>query len=812
MALRSKQIKPLKPSQLRATIPRTWLKPAQQRGDLFQGQERALAAMELAATVDQQGFNLFVMGQSGFGRHQAVTEVLEKEAARRPAPPDWIYVYNFEKPDSPKAIKLPTGQAHLLRKAMEYLVDDLANDIPAIFESDDYQNKRQLIADEFADLQEKAFNDLLKRINEKGLALLRTPMGFAIVASKEGRALKAEEFQALPEAEQQKINALISEQQVYLEDFVKQIPKREKQHRHKIERLNAEVAQNGVDDAIKDLVNTFGHIEAVKSHLEAVRVDMIENADLFLSLNSTAKAGAFPVATSKHYEAPQFQRYLVNVLVGAASEDKARAGVITATLPTYSNLVGRVEHTQEMGALVTNFTMIKAGEFHRANGGFLVIDARQLLTEPYAWDALKRALKTNEIRISSVGERLSLLTTTTLAPDPVPVDFRVILIGERIIYYLLCAHDPDFSSLFKIAADFEDEIPVSRKNAVDLAGNILAIASSCNLKPVNPDGLTSLLFEATRLAEDAERFSLNRERISDLLIEADYCAGLNEKNVIGSEEVEEAIAGMEDRSGRIKKLSQEAIDRNIMLVDTAGAVVGQINGLSVLQLGNLRFGKPSRITVQTRMGKGQVIDIEREVELGGPIHSKGVLILSGYLAANYALDVPLSLWASIVFEQSYGGVDGDSASAAELLALMSSLAATPINQSFAITGSVNQKGDIQAIGGVNEKIEGFFDICAARGLSGTQGVVIPVANMKNLALRPRVVEAVAASKFQIYAVTTIGEAAQLMMDKPFGIRDKGGAYPDQSINDLVEDKLRSFARQQRGFLKGKSLGEDDGQG
>lgn len=805
-----KSMKPLPASKLRATIPKSWLKLVKKTGHPFHGQDRALAAMEFAAKAKFQGFNLYVMGQSGYGRHQAVVDVLRKEAATEPSPVDWIYVYNFQRPDSPKAIQLPAGKAHALRKAMENLVDELANDIPAIFESDEYQNKRQLIEDELARKHEKQLNELMESTRQKGLVLLRTPMGFAIVASKNGKTISSEEFSKLPEGEQKKINERISEQQVHLETFIKQIPKREKEHRNRVENLNAEMAQDGVDDAIEIIVSEFGNIKDIKSYLEDVRKDLIENADLFLVGNQTAQAGAFPVATTKHYEAPQFQRYLVNVLVGALDGEKEGAAIVTAKLPTFSNLIGRIEHVQEMGALVTNFTMIKAGELHKANGGYLIIDARQLLMEPYAWDALKRALMSREVRISTVGERLGLMAASSLAPDPIPLDVRVILVGDRFLYYLLCAYDPDFPSLFKIAADFEDEIELTRENARELAANLLSISENQNLRPLDGSGVKRVLIEATRIADDRERFSLNQEKLSDLVIEADYWAGKADKKQIGQEDIDKAVSEIENRSDRIKQLSHDAIDRDIKLIDTEGEVVGQINGLSVMMLGNLRFGQPSRITVQTRMGKGRVIDIEREVELGGPIHSKGVLILSSYLAANYAQDVPLSLWASIVFEQSYGGVDGDSASAAELIAVLSSLAGLPINQSYAITGSVNQLGEIQAIGGVNEKIEGFFDVCDARGLTGLQGVIIPKINVKNLALRQRVIDAVATGKFHIYPAETIDDAAQFLMQTSFGNRRKNGQYPDNTINGLVEQKLRSFAQRLKQFAKSNPKEEGDG--
>jgi lon-related putative ATP-dependent protease len=763
------------------------------------GQARALEAMRLAAGIAHADFNLFVLGPAGSGRHSASHAVLAQAAGVRPAPDDWVYVNNFQHPQRPRALRLPPGRAEELRRGVEKLIDDLANDIPAIFESDDYQTRRRTIEENFSAEQDAAMNELAEKARAMGVTILRTPMGFGVARVKDGEILTPEKYRALPEDEQKATDRAVAEIEGELEEVLKRVPKRMKAQREEVERLNVALATEGVEAALKDLVNRFGGLDTTTAWLDDLRRDIIENAELFLIRADGAQAGAFPVATAKHYAKPQFQRYTVNVVVSHEGGEDGHAPVVVETLPTLANLIGRIEHVADQGALVTNFTLIRAGALHRANGGYLVLDARQLLTEVFAWDALKRCLDTHEIRIHSAGERLSLISTQSLEPDPIPLDVRVVLIGERILYYLLMAFDPDFPRLFKIEADFDDRMERSPESTLLFARMIGGIVRNERTRPADAGAVARLMTECTRAADDAERFSLNLGALSDLIREADHHAAQAGVESIRIEDINAAISAAEARRARIRELSHEAINRNTLLIDTDGARIGQINALSVLEVGALRFGKPSRVSVRTRMGAGKLVDIERETDLGGPLHSKGVMILSGYLAGQYAADAPMSLWASIVFEQSYGGVDGDSASAAELFALLSSLADLPLDQSFAVTGSVNQFGDIQAIGGVNEKIEGFFDICAARGLTGRQGVLIPAANVKHLILRPRVVEAVEAERFRIIAIASIDEGIAILTGCEAGARGADGSFPAESVNGRVEARLRSFAETRRKF-------------
>ena len=770
------------------------------------GQERAFEAISLSAKIPYNDFNLFVLGRPGYGRHTAVRDLLAKEAANRDVASDWVYVNNFEAPHKPTAIELPAGMAIPLRKAMQDVVDDLANDIPAYFEADDYQSKRRAIEQDFGEKHEQSFNDLMDSAKEKGLVVLRTPMGFMVAATQDGKPLTPEQYDALPEEEQKEIDEKISVTQKELENVLKEIPKREKDHRRALEELNAEVAARAVADTMAEMTSGFTEIEALRPYFEAVKADLIENAELFLTDGPAAHAGAFPVETTKYYQRPQFQRYSVNVMICNSSDKDAGAPIETEELPTLGNIVGRVEHKSEMGALVTDFTMIKPGALHRANGGYLILDIRNILTEPFAWDALKRCLKTGQISITSVEQRLSLFATTSLEPDPIPLNLRVAVVGERLFYYLLMEFDPDFTDLFKVQADFNDDVLIDGETPRQFAEMLKGITGRKDLRPLHSDALLTLLTEATRLADDAEKLSLNVGKLSDIVREADFCAGAAGHEEIIAEDIDSAIDAIERRASRPRELTQEAIARNTLLIDTDGSEMGQINALSVLQIGDFMFGRPSRITARVRMGKGRVVDIEREVELGGPLHSKGMLILSGYLSAQFAMNVPMSLWASLVFEQSYGGVDGDSASAAELFALLSALSECPIDQSFAVTGSVNQHGEIQPIGGVNHKIEGFFDVCAQRGLTGRQGVLIPGTNVKNLALRQRVVQAVKDKKFKIIPISTIDEGIGILTGTEAGARGSDGAFPDNSINGKVEARLQLFASQLKAFgrLKGKN--------
>jgi lon-related putative ATP-dependent protease len=765
------------------------------------GQERALGAIKLAASITHADFNLFVLGPGGAGRHSAVQTLLEVEAATRPVPPDWVYVNDFANPDRPNAIALPPGTAQPLQRALEALVDDLATDIPALFESEQYQTRRSAFEQRLAMRKQDAFEKVVEKSHTRSVTILRTPMGFAIAGVRNGEVIKPDDFAALSEADREAIENAVSLTEKDLEKYLKSIPRLEKEHRAAVALLNAEMAEQAVNEALETVLQAFGTIEAITPHLRALRTDLIENAEIFLREGNGRQEGPFPAARVRIHDEPAFHRYAVNVMVSNGLAISVGAPIITEPLPSLSNLIGKVDHISTMGALVTDFTLIRSGALHRANGGYLILDAMRVLGEPLAWEALKRCLETRAIRISSAAEMLSLISTSTLEPEPIPLQVRVVLVGDALVHMLLTLYDPDFSRLFKLAADFSYDMPRTAESVGLFARMVAGACKRDRLNPVSRDGVAALIDVASRVADDQGRMSLRIGTLWDLLREADFLTSASGKSVIDASHIAAARAAAEHRADRVRERLQQLIQEGTLIVATSGSVVGQVNGLTVTSSGLFSFGLPVRITARVRMGTGKVIDIEREVKLGGPIHSKGVLILSAYLATHYADDVPLSLWASLVFEQSYGGIEGDSASAAELCALLSALAGIPISQSLAITGSINQMGEIQPIGGVNEKIEGFFDTCKAAGLTGQQGVLIPRRNASNLMLRSDVIEAVSKGQFRVYAIAHIDEAMELLTGLAAGTRSGNGAFEDGSINANVETRLRDFAHALRDFMK-----------
>lgn len=762
-------------------------------------QERALEAIRFGTKIKQRGYNLFVLGPSGTGKHSTVTKLLSDAAASDETPYDWVYLHNFEQPHKPKALKLPPGRGLPLKQALQSLVEDIQASVPAAFESDDYRNRRQALDEAAHEKQSNAFDQIRQKAEAKSIALIRTPMGFALAPVKNGAVVESEDFKKLPEEEQERIQTEITELEDQLETVVKQIPTWSKEHHDAVRALNREVTAFTVGHPIDKLIHGFSDLPDVVDHLEKVRSDLIENIHTILSIQHSNEQQTLDNGALTASNASAFNRYAVNLIVG--QEAGNGAPVVYEDNPTMPNLVGRVEHSAHMGTLVTDFTLIQPGALHIANGGYLILDARKVLLQPFAWEALKRNLKAGHINIESPGQMLSLISTVSLEPEDIPLSIKVVLCGEPYIYYLLSSYDPEFSNLFKVAADFDHIMDRDDEGHQGYARLLASMVRREKLRPLDRSGVARVIEHGSRLAEDSERLSIQLETLADLLKEADFFAGQEDAKLVTAEHVQRAVDARIYRADRLRQRSHEIIHRDIVLLDTSGAVTGQINGLSVLQLGNFAFGRPVRITAQARVGTGKLIDIEREVELGGPLHSKGVLILSGFLSSRYAQNEPLSLSASLVFEQSYGGVDGDSASSAELYALLSTLADIPIEQSFAVTGSVNQLGQIQAIGGVNEKIEGFFDVCRLRGLSGTQGVLIPQSNVKHLMLRSDVVEAVEEGLFSVHPVSTIDQGMELLTGVTAGVRDADGVFPINTVNRLVEERLIAFARRRQDFAR-----------
>ncbi|MEQ8967308.1 MAG: ATP-binding protein [Azospirillaceae bacterium] len=779
------------------------------------GQDRAMAALDFGTGIRHDGYNLFCLGPSGLGRHTLTLHLLERKGRGAPVPPDWCYIHNFDRPHEPRSLRLPAGRGAALRDAMNALIDELQAAIRATLESEGFRRRRETIEEAAKKRGEEAFSALQEEAEGRGVGLVRTPVGMIIAPIRDGRPMEPDAFHALPEEEQATTRAAIEELQGKLEAILREIPRWSREARREMEALVRDSVGFAVGQLVEDAGRPFADLPAVLAHLDAVRADVIENVSASLEAGETGgEAPAVGVALMRERGGrddlgPALDRYRVNLLVDNA--DTRGAPVVTEDHPTYENLIGRAEHVQRMGVLSTDFTLIKPGALHRANGGYLVLDARRVLMQPFAWEALKRALRARQIRLESLGQMVGLIATVSLEPEPIPLDVRIVLVGERALYYLLAEYDPDFQDLFKVPVDFAEEMGRADASVGDFARLVATLARRESLRPLDAGAVARIVEHAARVAEDAEKLSLHRRALTDLLREADYWTGQAGAAAIGADHVQQALDTGIHRADRVRERIQEMIRRGTIMIDTTGAAVGRINGLAVSRLGAFSFARPSRITARTRLGSGKVVDIEREAETGGPLHSKGVLILQGFLAARYALDKPLALGASLVFEQSYGGVDGDSASSAELYALLSALADAPIRQGVAVTGSVNQQGEVQAIGGVNEKIEGFFDVCAAGGLTGDQGVMIPATNLPHLMLRADVVEAVRAGRFAVWAVRTIDEGIALLTGLPAGERVADGAFPEGTINRRVDDRLAAFAEAARAFARPpREVGREEG--
>jgi predicted ATP-dependent protease len=669
---------------------------------------------------------------------------------------------------------------------MAKLVDYLRSAIPGLFESDEYRAKAEAIQHAFSQREEAALKALGDEAESQKIFLLRTPSGFTFVPTRDGEVIPPDDFNKLPDDEKQRIGTAISGLQDKLGKILEVLPRWRKERAEQLKQLNQDNTLLTVKHALDDIRARFADVPAVLAHLDVVQQDMVEHVDDFKNPDETTQMGG-GLAFVTH---ETFHRYQVNVLV----TQKAGSGapVVTEDNPTYGNLMGRIEHLQQFGALVTDFTLIQAGALHRANGGYLLLDVRKLLMQPFAWESLKRAMQSREIRLESLAQMYSLVSTVSLEPEPIPLHVKVVLFGDRLFYYLLQEYDPDFGELFKVSADFEDRIERNPDTHMLYARMVATLTRKDKLLPFDRSAVARVIDFSSRMVEDAHRLSTHIRRVADLMREADYWARQSGHGAVAATHVQQAMDAQIRRHDRVRSELNEAILRGIILIDTQGAVQGQVNGLSVLDLGDFAFGQPSRITAITRLGEGEVLNIEREVKLSGALHSKGVLILSSFLGGRYARNQPLSLSASLVFEQSYGHIDGDSASLAETCALLSDLAQAPIRQSLAVTGSINQLGQVQAIGGVNEKIEGFFDICVARGLSGEQGVLIPASNVQHLMLRHDVVDAVAAGRFHVWAVESVDQAITLLTGIPAGEPDAQGEYPSGSVNQRVMARLKEL--------------------
>ncbi|HEY8429107.1 MAG TPA: ATP-binding protein, partial [Sandaracinaceae bacterium] len=682
------------------------------------GQDRAEEALRFGLSTRHRGFNVFVLGPPGLGKHRLVMREIAARAAREPVPDDWVYVHSFVAPDRPRAMRLPAGRGAELTRMMERLADDLGAAIRAAFETDELRTRRRLIEQKIESRHEEAFSALAEEAEQKGVRLLRTPMGFAFAPLENGQVLDPARFEKLSPEEQQRFKQRMAELEERLREIMHEIPKWQREAREELRALLRATAEQAARQQMREVREAFADLPEVSAWLDDVEKDVVEHASELAAPEEEGPEASLQKTVARTIAGP-LTRYRVNLFVDRRG--LRGAPVVEEDHPTLDRLVGRVDQRAQLGVLISDFTLIRPGALHRANGGYLVLDARRLLMSPSAWDSLQRALRRGAVEIESLGKMLGL-STGALEPEPIPLDVKVVLVGDRRLYYLLCELDPEFGQLFKVAADFEDDVVWDAENARALARLATAVAQSDGLLPFHNTGVARLIEHAARLAGDQKKLSTSLSQLCDVMREADHLARERRASRVEAGDVRAAIEARRRREGRLRERVHERLQDGTVRIDTQGAVVGQINGLSVLGVGGTSFGRPSRITCRVRLGKGEVVDIEREVQLGGPIHSKGVLILSGYLGAHYGMGRPLSLSASLVFEQSYAGVEGDSASLAELCALLSALAGVPIQQRFAVTGSIDQRGLVQAIGGVNEKIEGFFDVCRARGV--TDGAVI----------------------------------------------------------------------------------------
>lgn len=762
------------------------------------GQKRALDAVDFATNISQNGYNIFAMGPSGSGKHSAIMSYLQDKAKDEATPSDWCYVNNFKNDRQPIAIELPPGVAIAFKNDIDELINLLKTILPSVFESNEYRNERESINQKYVDKQSDIFLKLQKEARSHDVAMntpSTTRVTFAPVI--DGKVLSAEEFSAIKGQKKKDINKKMSEFESIVKDGLHEVSELNKSLLKEFQTLDKKTTQEAVESLIDEVRYKYDDSDKIVSYLSDLQDDVIRNVRDFLTKPENIGVPPF----MEEFYAPSFARYKINLFI--SHEKDANAPIIFEDNPVHQNLIGKIEHLSQVGTLITDFSMIKPGALHKANGGYLLLDAAKVLTKPFAYEELKRVLRAKEIRIESLAQQYSLISTTSLEPEPIAINVKVILIGERILYYLLYHYDSDFKELFKVSADFEDEMVRSEDNIQLYARMIGTISKQNKLLALTPEAVSRVIEQSSRDVSHSLKFSTHLRTLSDLLKEADYYAKKSDHTSTEKEDIEKALTAQIERINRIQIKLYEQIDEGTLMINLSGSAVGQINALSYISIGGHHFGIPSRITATTRIGKGEIIDIERKVELGGPIHSKGIMILSSYLGSRYAKDMPLSLSASLVFEQSYGTIEGDSASSTELYALLSSLSNLPIKQNIAVTGSVNQFGEIQPIGGVNEKIEGFFDVCQHRDPKAFYGVIIPDSNVKHLMLKADLLKAVKEERFAIYAIKSIDEGISILTGVEAGKLNAKGNFPPKSVNGKVVARLIELSKTLKKFYHSK---------
>lgn len=756
------------------------------------GQERAVRALEFGLEIQESGFNIYVAGSPGTGRTTAVQDFLEEIGKKKPIPSDWCYVNNFRSPYQPKAIKLPPAKAIEFRRDIAELITEARRTLPKVFESEDYATKKEAAIRTIEEERKKLVDELDRRAQEKGFVLRSTPVGLLTIPVVDGQPLGEQDFLALSPKMKDEIQRRREELSAELRSAMRKLRGLESKVNEELKKVNREVALFAIGHMITDLTEKYKEFSEVIDYIKEVQDDILEKLSIFIGKPEAPAQLPFPWMK----ELP-FRKYEVNVIVD--NSDLQGAPVVVELNPTYQNLFGRIEKEAQFGVLSTDFTMIRGGSLHKANGGYLVLPVEELFRNVFSWDGLKRALKSRCFTIEEAGERLGFITTKGLRPAPIPLNTKVVLIGNPGLYQMLYMMDIDFKELFKVKADFDNTMDRTEENMRKYASFICTCCRKEKLKHLNASAVAKVIEYSSRLSGDREKLSTKFAEVADIIREANFYTAQENSSYVTASHVKKAIEEKIYRSNLIQEKIQELIQRDVLLIDAEGEIAGQVNGLSVLSLGDFAFGRPSRVTASIGLGREGVIDIEREAKLGGRIHTKGVMILSGYLAGKYAQDKPLSLSARLVFEQSYSGVEGDSASSTELYAILSALSGLPIKQGIAVTGSVNQKGEVQAIGGVNEKVEGFFEVCKAQGLIGQQGVIIPESNVQNLMLKEEVVGAVKEGKFHLYPVKTIDEGIEILTGVKAGRRRPDGTFEEESVNYMVDRRLEEMAEKLREF-------------
>ena len=761
------------------------------------GQDRAVCALMFGMNIKSHGFNIYALGPTGTGKTSAIVKYLEKEAIKKPVPPDWIYVNNFSSSDKPRKMQLPAGKGSELREDMDRLVLELKTEVPKAFEAENYKYEQEAIEKELRNKSEELLQALSVKASNNGIKIVQSLDGFSIVPLINGKMLTPEALSKLNQEDREKLSTKEEKIIGELHEAMREFDQLRKGARQKVLELDQRVVSFSVNHFIATLKEKYKDYNEVVVFLDEVKEHLLKNVQTFKRIKQTEETPVQEQLLRFSGAEPAFDEYRINLIV---DNSKAKgAPVVFEKNPIGPNLVGRIEQQGLFGALITNFSMIKGGALHRANGGYLILDMLDVLKKPFTWEILKRALKNKEIVIENIAEAFGAFVTKTLEPEPIPLEVKVVLLGDPMLYYLIHQFDPEFRELFKIKADFANHMSWEKESIHQYAEFIGTICSEEKIKHVDPSGVAKIVEYGARVAGHQQKLSLKFGEIADIIRQSAYFSNKNNNQLITSQDVQEAITAKIYRSNYIEELMGELIKEKALKISIIGQVVGQINGLSVLSLGDYSFGKPTRITACTYVGNDGIINVEREIELSGKIYNKGSMIISGYLGGKYAKNVPIALSASIAFEQVYEEVDGDSASAAEIYALLSSICNYPLRQDLAITGSVNQHGEIQAIGGVNEKIEGFYQACKTLGLTGTQGVIIPESNIQNLMLNEEIIEEVKKGKFHIHAISTIDEGIELLMDKPAGVRQANGVYPKDTINWAIENQLLAFAKKAKKY-------------